>query len=55
MIIKDFVNELDKRLDIKCSWGQKEVKQLVRDLVIEMYEKEVTDGTTKTDNQKQDK
>lgn len=54
MKIKDYIIEVEKRLDQKCSWGAKEVKLLLKDVVIEMYEREEHDknkGTDRSDNQ----
>lgn len=38
MTIKSFIDEVDKRLDAKCSWGKNEVKSLLRDVAINLYE-----------------
>lgn len=61
MKIKDYIIEVEKRLDQKCSWGAKEVKLLLKDVVIEMYEREEgtkaggsddkNKGTDRSDNQ----
>lgn len=46
---------VEERLDAKPSWGAKEVKSLLKDVLIEMYEKELADesivGKDKGNNQ----
>lgn len=55
MIIKNYLNMVEERLDAKPSWGAKEVKSLLKDVLIEMYEKELADesivGKDKGNNQ----
>lgn len=55
MKIKDYIIEVEKRLDQKCSWGAKEVKLLLKDVVIEMYEREEGKGVSNDKGQREDR
>jgi hypothetical protein len=51
MKLKDFMIEVGHRLDEKPSWGKNEVKSLLKDTLIAMYERE-TNGTNGTADNK---
>ncbi len=48
MTIKQFIEQVDKRLDQKCSWGKNEVKGLLRDVAIQLYEEHDDTNVTGT-------
>lgn len=53
MNLKTYLTLVEKRLDAKCSWGQKEIKMLLRDCAIELYE--ANDVSTKRKDKENNK